>query len=192
MFSTFAKLPHLLAKVKPWVGVATVLTVALLGYYGYLGMQYLGASDEVAVLETQVAQQKAVLRASTLNAANAEAGQETDEERLETLKTFFRYPNTDDLVGILSATAQDASVNLQRVIVGDEQIDDAGIVRYATVPMTAVIEGDLSSIYDFIFLLHRAVPVVQFSSVSLTGLQGTPTAQVQLTFFLAPETPEEA
>ena len=192
MFSTFAKLQQHLAKVKPWVGVAAVLTLVLLTYYGYLGMQYLGASDEVAVLETQVTEQKVLLRASRMNEAQVETARQASEQRLETLRTFFRYPDTDDLVGILSATAQDASVDLQRVIVGNQQTDVAGVVRYTTVSMTAVIEGDLSSIYDFIFLLHQTVPVVRFGSVSLTGVQGIPTAQVELTFFLAPETAGEA
>ncbi len=86
MKSSFGDIGKQLAKIKPWVGVAVVIGVALLGYYGLLGMNYLKASAEVSTLEEEIRAASASLRVPVPDIEALEKERDLQEDRLSAVR----------------------------------------------------------------------------------------------------------
>ena len=191
MVSSLTELRQHLSRVKPWVGVAVLLAVALLGYYSVLGMRYLDASERVASLNSEIRQLTASLGKPLPDEEALRAERESQEQRLKTVRSLFNYPESDDLVGVFSATAREAAVALGQVTVGDRRLEPLGEIHYWTQPMVATLQGETVDIFMFLSLLQQKVPMAQVVSISMSGLEGLPSAQVQLVFYLSPQAASE-
>ncbi len=187
MARSLAQLRENLARVKPWVAVAVLLAIALLGYYAVLGTRYFNASEQVASMNGEIRQLTAKLREPPLDEEALKAERESQKQQLEAMRSLFSHPKSDDLVGILSATAQETSVTLAKVAVADWRWELQGEIGYWTQPMTAMLHGETVDIYRFLSLLQQKVPVARVTSVNMSGLEAVPSAQVQVLFYLSPE-----
>jgi len=186
-----AELQRHLPRVKPWVAAAVLLAMCLLGYYAALGMRYWKASEQTASLTSQIHQLSGKGSEGLPEEKALAAELESQEQRWEKLYSLFSYPETDDLIAIVSATAQETPVDLMSVAVGDPQQKTRGGIQYQTQPMTITLQGEAPDIYRFLSLLYQEVPVTAVSGFRITGLEGAPSAQVHLLFHLSPQATSE-
>ncbi|MFQ5934315.1 MAG: hypothetical protein ACE5KI_06705 [Dehalococcoidia bacterium] len=191
MSAALAELKRYSSRIKPWIAVALLLAVAIVGYYSFLGLRYFNASGEVNSLNSEIGQLTSSLRRLSLDAEALQHDIETQEQPSETVRSLFSYLESYDLVGILSATAQESAVTLGRVDVGDGNLETQGEVQYLTQPMTAVLQGNISDIYRFLPLLQQKVPGTRVVRISISGFEGSSSAQVEILFYLLPEEEEE-
>ena len=120
--------------------MAIVLGLALLGYYGLLGMKYVGASGEVATLESEIRTVSATLRRPAPDAEALQGELDLQEKRLSAVRGLSSNLHSDDLVGILAATARETDVFLSRIGVGDGTTELLDGVQYQTQPMSLVVQ----------------------------------------------------
>ena len=191
MSKYLAELKQRLPRVKPWIAVAVILAVTLAGYYFVLGTRYLKASGEVISIEEQIRLQTRILRQQIPDEVALKAERASGEHRLKELRTLFTYSETGVLMGILSDTADDALVGMDRIELVDTRMETLGGIQYQTVPVTTTVRGDTLDIYQFLSLLQQKVPGASVSDITLSGLDGSPKAQLQLLFYLLPEASSE-
>ena len=87
----------------------------------------------------------------------------------------------------VASTAQESGVALISSSVGDVQTDTLGDMVYQVRPVGITLDGDVINLYRFLTRLQQEIPVVAASKVRLSNLDTSPSAQVQLLFFLSPE-----
>ena len=191
MPKSLVELQRHLSRVKPWVAVAALLAIALLGYYSILGMRYLNASGEVASLNSEIQLLSRRLGPASPDMEALKAEQESLGQQLEGLRDLYSYQEADDLVAIISDTARETAVALGLVAVADSHLETEGEIQYRIQPMTATIQGKAVDIYWFLSLLQQKVPVASVIGIGFSGLEGLPTAQIQLLFYLSPEAASE-
>ena len=190
MSQNIAQLKLVFSRVKPWLAIAVVLGVLLLGYYAVQGIRYAQASREEASLQKQVEAVRAKM-ASASPVIDAEAKLEPLQLQLDELRSQFYYGSTDDLVAMVTRIAQETGMNLETVSAGEFQAQILEDVVYKVWPMGVTLDGEISDLYRFLSRLHQEVPVAAASSIRLSGLDVAPSAQVQLLFYLSPEPVEE-
>ena len=184
---TLADIKRQLSKIKPWVGAAVVLGVVLLGYYGMLGMRYLGVTEEVSSLEEEIRITQAALRQQPADNESLEAERDLQEKRLSAVRTLSNSLHSDDLVGILAATARETDVYLSRIGIGDPKSELLDDVRYRTQPMSLTLAGEMLDIFEFLSSVQKKVPLTRVPTINISSPAVDPSAQVQMVFFLSPE-----
>ncbi len=178
-----------LAKVKPWIALAIVLGLALLGYYGLLGMKYMGASEEVSALESEIRTVSTALRRPAPDAEALQAELDLQEKRLSAVRGLSSNLHSDDLVGILAATARETDVFLSRINVGEAATEVLDGLQYQTQPMSLTLAGeDTRDIFQFLTAVQQKVPLTRVPTINLTSADTERAAQVQIVFFLSPQT----
>ncbi len=178
-----------LAKVKPWIALAAVLGLALLGYYGWLGMKYMGASEEVSTLESEIRTVSAALRRPAPDAETLQAELDLQDKRLSAVRSLSSNLHSDDLVGILAATARETDVFLSRIGVGDGATEQLDGVQYQTQPMSLTLAGEgTRDIFQFLTSVQQKVPLTSVPTINITSADAGRAAQVQIAFFLSPQT----
>ena len=187
MATSLVELRRYIYRVKPWVGVAVLLALPILGYSAVMGMQYSDSSEQVDSLNIEIRRLAASLRKAPPNEEALRAGREPREQRLEAVRSLFGDPESVDLVGILSAMAQESGVALTWLDVANKRQQTHGQVRYWTRPVTAKLQGETQDIYRFLRHLQRKMPMARVTSVSISSLEAVPSAQVQLLFYLSPQ-----
>lgn len=190
MTKNLIELKQSLSRVKPWVAVAAVLTVALLSYYTFLGARYWKASQQAPALDARVQQLLRVTRQELPEEVIAQTELESAEERLKALRQLFIYPQTDDLLGIVAATAKDARVGLLSMTAGEQQTRTIDGITYQVQPITVSLLGEAGSVFKFISLMHQKVPVLSVARFGVASLDSTPSTNVQMQVLLSPEAAE--
>ena len=180
------------SRLTPWATVALILGVLLFGYYILLGMRYFNASNQIESSNSEISDLRVGLRRVPPKEEELKAEVESFKQELEVTYGLFKLLESDDLVTILTTTAQETSVNLQKVVSADTAPKILGEIQYSTQPMVLTLQGKTVDIYGFLSLLQRKIPVVQVIDITLTGLEALPTAQVQLLFYFAPKIKSEA
>ena len=188
MTSSFGHIGKQLAKIKPWVGIAVVIGVALLGYYGLLGMNYLKASAEVSTLEEEIRTASASLRLPVPEIEGLEKERDLQEDRLSAVRSLSTNLHTDDLVGILVATASETDVYLSHVGVGEVQNDQLDEVRYDTRSMSLGIQGEITDMFRFLTSVQRKIPLTRVPTFGITSADENSSAQVEMVFYMSPQT----
>ena len=189
MSSSLRDIGNLLSKVKPWIALAIVLGLGLLGYYGFLGMKYLGASEEVSALESEIRTVSATLRRPAPDAEASQAELDLQEKRLSAARGLSSNLHSDDLVGILAATARETDVFLSRIGVGDVTTEVLDGVEYQTRPMSLALTGEETrDIFQFLTSVQQKVPLTRVPTINITSSDAERAAQVQIVFFLSPQT----
>ena len=176
-----------LSKIKPWIAVSGTIAVLLLGYYVILGTQYLKASGQVKTLSEQVRQPALQPQQQIPDSAALTAEFETQKQTLEQLRRSFKYPAVDDLLLLISDTAQENRVTVSSLTVVDAQSKVKDGIRFQVQPVSISIQGQTEDIYRFLANLSQKVLVVTVSRLNMAGLGQTPSAQAQLLFHLSPE-----
>ena len=169
--------------------MAIVLGLALLGYYGLLGMKYVGASGEVATLESEIRTVSATLRRPAPDAEALQGELDLQEKRLSAVRGLSSNLHSDDLVGILAATARETDVFLSRIGVGDGTTELLDGVQYQTQPMSLALAGEETrEIFQFLTSVQRKVPLTSVPTINITSSDAGRAAQVTIVFFLSPQT----
>ncbi len=189
MNSSLRDIVKQLANVKPWIALAIVLGLALLGYYGVLGIKYMGASEEVSALETEIRAVSATLRRPAPDAEALQSELDLQEKRLSAVRGLSSNLHSDDLVGILAATARETDVFLSRINVGEAATEVLDGLQYQTQPMSLTLAGeDTRDIFQFLTSVQQKVPLTSVPTINLTSADTERAAQVQIVFFLSPQT----
>ena len=189
MNSSLRDIVRQLAKVKPWIALATVLGLGLLGYYGWLGMTYMGASEEVSTLVSEIRTVSAALRRPAPDAEALQAELDLQDKRLSAVRGLSSNLHSDDLVGILAATARETDVFLSRIGVGDGGTEQLDGVQYQTQPMSLTLAGeDTRDIFQFLTSVQQKVPLTSVPTINITSSDEERAAQVTIVFFLSPQT----
>lgn len=180
-----------IAAVKPWIVVAAVMGLALLGFYSFQGVRYWQAWDQSSNLRDELTKLQSSLNSTGNSTGPSDSALPEDlaaqQRRLGELRDLFTYVATDDLMGIVSETARASSVQLLSLAVGDEDEQVVGDLTYQVLPMTLNIRGATGNFNLFLSQLHQQVPVIVASSIRLSNLESEPAASVQLLFHLSPQ-----
>ncbi|MBF8268036.1 MAG: hypothetical protein HW388_1544 [Dehalococcoidia bacterium] len=184
MAKALAAFRRRLPGVKPWVAVAALLAAVLLVYYTVLAARYWEGSRQVTSLDNRVQQLSAQIRNQPPDEGALEAMLLSQEQRLEELRSSFSDPDTDNPMALLSNTAMETGVALVSVTAGEVSSEDRNGAEHPTLPMTLTLRGATPQLYQFLRLLHQRAPAMGVSSFRMSGLDGTPSAQVQLLFYL--------
>ena len=189
MAQSLTELQQVLSKVKPWVWVAAILAVALLAYYSMLGFRYVNASGEVSTFKAEISDLAPKIKGTSPSVDALTAEQQTLQAKLQDVQEGFMISESDALIGIISTTAQETDVSLGRIATSPLSSQGENGILFTTLPISATLEGSTVDIYRFLSLLQQKVPPAQIADIKLTNLEGNPTAQVELLFFLSPEVP---
>ena len=163
--------------------------MALLAYYSTLGLRYMNASGDVSSFKAEISDLAAKLKSTSPNVDALTVEQQALQAKLQDVQEGFMLSESDALIGIISTTAQETGVSLGRVTTSLLGSQERNGILFSTLPISVTLEGNTVDIYRFLSLLQQKVPVAQIADIALTNLEGDPTAQVQLLFFLSPEVP---
>ena len=187
MPQNLAELRQLLSRVKPWIGVAVILAVVLLGYFLVQGWQYWQASGDVSSLNQEILN----LKNSTILAGRA-ASEELEEppaegqRTIEELNSLFSQRSAEVLMTAVADTAEEAAVELTAINPGQSQIEVLGELQFHVQSIAISVAGATPDLFRFLTLLHENVPVVSVSDLTIGGLSGSPVSEMQLLFYLSP------
>ena len=169
--------------------MASVLGLALLGYYGLLGMKYMGASEEVSTLESEIRTVSAKLRVPAPDAEALQTELDLQEKRLSAVRGLSSNLHSDDLVGILAATARETDVFLSRIGVGESSTELLDGLLYQTRPMSLTLASEETrDMFQFLTSVQQKVPLTSVPTINITSSDAERAAQVQIVFFLSPQT----
>ena len=178
-------------RVKPWIAVAVLLAIVLVGYYLFLGVRYGLAFQQMASLAGQI-EQKSQGAFVLPDSEALELSLATGEQLLQEHRVWYSRPHKNDLMAQLSDVARESRVELISVTGADPLEETRGTVQYQVQPMTVNIQGDEpEDIYRFISLLSEPPPVATVSSISISGFDGGSTAQIRFLLFFLPEVAPE-
>ena len=194
MPQNLAELREKLAQVKPWIYVAVALGLVLFGYYAIqgtrfynaYGIPYVGPEGRSGSLRAEIKDIQDEINSSKPNPARAQRKLEGQELQLSELRRLFDYAATDDLVAIVSATAQESNLDLLSVAIGSPEIKALGDTIFTIRSMQVGVRGDAPNIIAFLSRLHDEVPVTAAPDVRITGFDTAPTARINLAFYLLP------
>ena len=173
-----------LSRVSPWVAVASLLALAIMGYYSTLGVRYWETSRQVASLTRQVEGISDRLQEQPPNEETLAAELFSQEQRLMQMGSRSGNLDTGYLMPILTSTARDAGIDLLSIATGEISLTVQDDIRYQARPMTLTLQGPTTRINRFLLLLHQGTSLVTVSSFRMSGIDGVPSAQVQLLFHL--------
>ncbi len=197
-----------LSRLKPWVVLAALIAIGLLGYYILLGIQYKRASAEEAFLSDQVYRLSRLARAP-LSLGSGQVHQLESQTRwLAELNSWFDYPRTGSpltklaafpepttvdlksrtsadhlLMDVLSTTAEEAQVKVVPVAGGELEEETRGELRFQVKPIDIVIEGYAANMYRFLNQLDQKPPLATVSILNIENLDFLPIAEIELRFY---------
>ena len=183
MKEDLAALLDRVAPVRPWAAFSTLLMVALIGYYGYLGLRYWMAQSQVSGLKNQISamppKREAVYR-------GLESELDTHEQRFEELQRLFDYSDADSLLAVAANVSRETGLRVDSMSIEKLQTEIVGDLRYQMLPMTIGLQGDQDRIYRFLAVLSSRIPV-EVTEIRIGGLESVPYARVELLSYVAAE-----
>ena len=209
MAKALANLRDRLSSLPKWAVYAILIAVGIGAYYGFIGLQYRTASQELAKSDTEINQIKSDLRAPKNSEEDLKAQLEERTEVLEEWKALFSYrgyekwqtlyqgvdhegPNL--LVIMVTDLANQNNVDLISYALSATKEETVAETKFEVQLLTITLGGDThSQIYEFLSELHDTVPIFSIDNIQLSGFGGTASAKVGLLFYiLAPESEVEA
>lgn len=182
---------HKVRKIKIWLMVAAAIAVTIAGYYTLLGVRYLDASGQVPIVSARIAQFQRTIRGELPDETPLESALSVQEENLAEIRSLFSYPRPDDLVAILSSTAQIAGVGLTSITVGDAKTEVEDGIEFTVQPLSISVIAEPIPIYRWLEQLHEQIPVISVTDFRITGLDSFSSAKINLLVFLSPTTVQE-
>ena len=110
------------------------------------------------------------------------------QQRLEYFENMFNQADLSQLIGVVSTTSWDSRVELPSISLGDPTYEEVGKTRYLTQSISLSAQGDVEDIYKFLSNLQQELPILAVRQISIGEPGPTSTSQIQLTFYLQPET----
>ena len=190
--TTLAQYMNRLPRVSTWVIVAISMAVVVASFYGFMEVRYSKALEQELELSSEVSRLLRLQDRAPAEAIAQTAALEASRQRQEELGAFYSHPETDVLIAALSTAAQESSVALGSVLVGEARTQIAGDLQYRVQPLAVVLQGDAEDIFSFFELLHHRLPTATVSDVRVASLDSAPSARAQIFVSLAPEPLSEA
>ena len=191
MAQDLSKIRQTLARVKPWIAVAAVLTLALLGYSLMQGVEYWQASKDAASARQEIRDLETKMRAVPSEVTSVANELKAQQARLDDLQNLFAISTTDHLMGIISATSRESALELKSISTDTPRSEQLGNLEYDVRPVGVTLEGPVDNFSRFLSLLQQKVPVVSANDVRIGNLETNPTAKMRLFFYLSPHAIEE-
>ena len=180
-----------LSRVKPWLGVAIVLAVLLLGYYTVQGVRFWRASGDVNSVNSEIEKSEQALLRLKRQVKQASEKLESPEvanlRPLAELNGLFAERSSEELMAEVAAIAFQAKVNLTSMNPASSRTEVIGDLEYQVETLSIAVGGATTDIYNFLTQLHANFPVVAVSNVNLSGFGDSPLAQMNVLFYLSPE-----
>ncbi len=199
MSGSLTDLLRLLRQANRLLMLGAVVGIALLGYYGMLGIQWWQGTAAASALEEQAATLAARARPAAQDQEALQAQIASYAEVLAEVRQPFIYPHNDDLFNVLTTTAQEAGVVLPTINAGDPLRETHGEIAYQTQPFNITMEGEVEQILLFLEILQERAPVVTVKSIRMGGFssddeveegeQEAAWAALDLVFLLSPDGP---
>lgn len=169
--------------LKPWVGVAGVLDILIVGYSGFLGTRYLSASSHVDSLKARAAPGGALAGGSSQIAA------ETLQQQQELIREGLAssHHSLIELMALISDTAERTDVTVASTVLDAAGQQTIGQFRYGTQPVRLSLAGGAENILGFLSFLGDKMPLA-IQRLSLVGLSEAPVAEATLVFYLSAAT----
>ena len=192
MGEDLSKLRHSLARVKPWIAVASVAALALLGYFVMQGVEYWQASTDAASSRQEIRDLEIKMQAVPGEVKTVADQLKAQQERLDDLEALFAVSTTDELMGIISATSRESALELKSISSHSTRPEGLGNREYNVQPVSITLEGPVDNFSRFLSLLQQRVPVVAATDLRIGNLGSSPTAKMRLFFYLSPHAIEKA
>lgn len=177
----------ILASTRPWVTVAVIIAAGFFLHFAAQGALWWQATGDNASLRDEISRLERSTGQLPDGANQQEAILETKTAQLDSLLQLFEYPATDTLMAIVSATAANAGLDLASMTAEDVVYEPVGNLRYRVRPISVVMDGPTANVRNFLSILYDLVPVVVASNARIVNLDSTPSTQIQLRFYLSPE-----
>ena len=175
-----------IARLKPWVAIALLLTAAILGIYGYQAFEYWGSWNKTGSLTTRTDTLTVILSRDEPPLQEIAARLDTGHRRLEQLRQEFDYASIDRLIYMLSTTASSAGVGLASITVSDPSLGEIDGISYQIQPIAVTALGSPQEFFKFLASLNEPAPSAPVSSVQLSGMDSTSVAKLSFQFYLSP------
>ena len=185
MQSSLNQIFRRVAKVKPWVALALLLTVGLVVYYSIIGMRYWDASRNIESLVAKEQELSVALQRRPAPEELLDTELRLQEDQLKAIQESFAYLESDDLMALLSETATESGVELLSIAADGFRSSEEGSVRLQTQPMTLSLNGETADVYQFLSSIYQKIPI-SLSDLRISGLDGRPSVQINLVFYLNP------
>lgn len=187
MARSIERIHQTITEARPWAIAACVVGAALLLYFAGQGVRYWLSADNIGSLEARIDTLRRATGPASPEVAQEEATLQATQLRVEGLNEMFHYPATDELMGILSATAGETGLDLVSITADDPELRDIDSLRYQVRPISIIVDGPPDNVRQFLARIHQRVPVVVASSAQMVNLDTSPSTQMVLDFYLSPE-----
>ena len=184
------------SRIRPWGAVAIVIALGLVGWASLLAIHGWEASQDLPPLRSKIDLVDLALADPVPSKEVLEAELKDRTRMLEEWATSFSfqgYPDTDQLLSIIAATAQEAGANITTMVLGQQNTLTQGGVQFQTQSLKVTLNARThANVFVFLSVLHQKLPIFEVRNTKLGGFGGNPSADIQLFFYLAPElSPEE-
>ncbi|MCH8206027.1 MAG: hypothetical protein IH956_03380 [Chloroflexi bacterium] len=188
MTEDWAKLQKRYPWLKPWVPIAALLAVGILGYYGWLGMRYFNASVQTNSLAGQ-----SVPAISQASDEIMKADVESQQQRLTDIIDAFGSSRGSDLIAVVAELAREHDLALDSIAIEKPVPESLGEFRVTALSMSVLVRGEKASVYDFVSALSLKVPmaVTKFQMDNLGNSDLIPSAQLSVLFYQSPDLASE-
>ena len=180
-----------LAQVKPWVGVAVVIGVALVGYSAFRMWQWSTDSTTLTDTQSEIAEVGLPHEVPSLEALQEELEERKElRERWAEVFRYTGYPETDLLMAVVSDAAEKSGVSLKSMAVSAELEGAAtfGSLQYHAQHLSLSLTSETHpDIYRFLSELRGRAPFFEVTRINLTGFTSIPSAKIDLRLYLNPE-----
>lgn len=175
-------------RIKPWVAAALVLGLALLGYYGVLGVRFLNyrSHEQTQTAETTMLS-RSLRRATAKDVEPLRVQLAAAQQEQEQASALYARDEPEQMVRLVVDLARDAGVELGHISVGTPAKGMVSNVSYSVQPLEFLVSGDLTHVISFFSKLHQRAPNANIVKVGFSGLQEKPVANVQISLYESPE-----
>lgn len=191
MPQSLGEIRQLISRVKPWVGVALILGIVLVGYYVIQGARYYDAQGIPYVGPTgkehsNLVEIEAIVSklAGPNPQAKVAAAELADQDlRLKELESQFSPRAANDLVKALSLAAEKTNLDLLSVNTAVPRLELVGETEYGIQPVSLTVKGPAANIATFLQSIHQEIPVASVPAIEIAGLDDVPTSSVTIFFY---------
>ena len=155
--------------LKPWMLIAALLAIVVIGYSFFLATRYWDASGDVTSLNNRLLAAPRVPTGGLEVEKTLKDDLESQQQRLVDVRSLFTNLQADELMAIAAATGQQAQVVVESMTVSPLKIETVDEIRYQSYPMTITLVGQPTNIFEFLSFMNSQVPM-EVKDIRIGGL----------------------
>ena len=180
---------HLRA-IRPWVAVMAVLAIAIVAYYGSLGMQYWTAKVELDRVVNETQRLSRVDQKGLPEEKGLTDQLELQKQKLTETLIWFNYPQSHELMALLTDLAEGSGAKLSAITSGNPQSEVHDGLSYQVQPIDVTIDGSIHHVQQFLSSVKQELAVASVSAVRVDGEGVNAAARIELLLYLSPKVSE--